>query len=56
MVCEELGSIDSPPIIVKFNPWNYPSSENLVTPFLALLSECIQHGAHNTIPEKAAKK
>ena len=56
MVCEELGSIDNPPIIVKFNPWNYPSSENLVTPFLALLSECIQHGAHITIPEKAAKK
>ena len=56
MVCEELESADNPPIIVKFNPWNYPSSENLVTPFLALLSECIQHGAHGTIPAKTARK
>lgn len=56
MVCEELESVDNPPIIVRFNPWNYPSSENLVTPFLALLSECIQHGAHSTIPTKTARK
>lgn len=56
MVCEELESTDNPPIIVKFNPWNYPSSENLVTPFLALLSECIQHGAHGTIPAKTVRK
>lgn len=56
MVCEELESADNPPIVVKFNPWNYPSLENLVTPFLALLSECIQHGAHSTIPGKAARK
>lgn len=56
MICEELESADIPPVIVKFNPWNYPSSENFVTPFLALLSECIQLGAHSTIPEKAARK
>lgn len=41
MICKELGSVSNPPIIVKFNPWNYPSSENFVTPFLALLSECV---------------
>ena len=46
MVCEELESLDNSPIIVKFNPWNYLSSENLVTPFLALLSEYIWGGAH----------
>ena len=56
MVCEELESADNSPIIVKFNPWNYPSSENLVTPFLALLSECVQHGVHSTIPAKTVKK
>ena len=56
MVCEELESVDNPPIIVKFNPWNYPSSENLVTPFLALLSECVQYGAHSTISAKTARK
>lgn len=56
MVCEKLQGIDNSPIIVKFNPWNYPSSENLVTPFLALLSECIQHEARSTIPEKAARE
>lgn len=56
MVCEELESADNSPIIVKFNPWNYPSSGNLVTPFLALLSECIQHGVHSTIPVKTVKK
>ncbi|WP_072375261.1 KAP family P-loop NTPase fold protein [Thermophilibacter mediterraneus] len=56
MVCEKLEGVDNPPVIVKFNPWNYTSSENLATPFLALLSECIQHGAHSTIPEKAARK
>ena len=26
MVCEELESADNPPIVVKFSPWNYPSS------------------------------
>ena len=56
MVCEELESADDSPIIVKFNPWNYPSSENLVTPFLALLSECIQYGAHSTIPAKTVRR
>ena len=56
MVCEELESTDNPPIIVKFNPWNYPSSENLITPFLALLSECIQSEAHGTVAQKTARK
>lgn len=56
MVCEELENVSNPPIIVRFNPWNYPSSENLVTPFLALLSECIQNEAYNTIPAKTARK
>lgn len=56
MICEILESVSNPPIVVRFNPWNYPSSENLVTPFLALLSECVQHGAHCTIPAKTARK
>lgn len=56
MVCEELESADNSPIIVKFNPWNYPSSENLVTPFLALLSECMQHGVHSTVPAKTVRR
>lgn len=56
MVCEKLESADNPPIIVKFNPWNYPSSENLVTPFLALLSECVQRRAHGNIPAKTARE
>ena len=56
MVCEELENHDSPPVVVKFNPWNYPSSKNLVTPFLALLSECIRRGEHSSIPLKASWK
>lgn len=56
MVCEELERVDNPPIIVKFNPWNYPSSENLVTSFLALLSECIWSKAHGFGAVKIARK
>lgn len=43
MVGELLGTYDEPPIIVRFNPWNYPVGTDLVKPFLALLAKEIRH-------------
>lgn len=56
MVREELQKDKSHPIVINFNPWLYIPSDNLVVPFLALLSEEIQRSAKGAIIVKAAKK
>lgn len=56
MVREELQEGEGRPVIVSFNPWYYASSDNLVAPFLALLSEEIQRSATSSRIVKTAKK
>lgn len=56
MVREELQKSGTHPTIVDFNPWRYCPSDNLIEPFLALLSEGIQRGATTGKIKKSAKR
>lgn len=55
MIAEEIEKVENPPVVVRFNPWNYPSSDNLITPFLALLSETIQCSARSCLATKTIR-
>lgn len=38
MVGELLSETSDPPVVVRFDPWNYPAGSDLVTPFLTSLA------------------
>ena len=55
MVRELLGKDDDPPVIVRFNPWNYPAGTDLVRPFLNLLASEIRKARSGEAAKKLAE-
>lgn len=55
MVRELLGKDDDPPVIVRFNPWNYPVGTDLVRPFLNLLASEIRNARSSEAAKKLAE-
>lgn len=55
MIAEEMETAENPPVVVRFNPWNYPSSDNLITPFLALISETLQRSPRSCLATKTMR-
>lgn len=55
MVRELLGKDDDPPVIVRFNPWNYPVGTDLVRPFLNLLASEIRNARSGEAVKKLAQ-
>ena len=55
MVRELLEKDDDPPVIVHFNPWNYPVGTDLVRPFLNLLASEIRNARSGEAAKKLAE-
>lgn len=55
MVRELLGKDDDPPVVVRFNPWNYPVGTDLVRPFLNLLASEIRNARSGEAAKKLAE-
>jgi len=54
MVGELLSETSDPPVVVRFDPWNYPAGSDLVTPFLtSLASEIRKYSLESRMKKRA---
>lgn len=56
MVGELLSETSDPPVVVRFDPWNYPAGSDLVTPFLTSLGSEIRKNNLDSRMKKRAEE